>query len=272
MSYRLVALDLDDTLLDENSKISERNRRAVAEAIDKGVRVTLATGRMLRSTAAYARELGIELPLITYHGALVKRLNHSQSCYYQPLEYQMAREVLEEAQKKGHHVNLYLDDRLLVKEHNRFTRFYATISSVQIEAVGDLVKVIEEFKKGPPKLTVIDEEEAMEELISILEERYRESINLMLSRPFFLEITHPQATKGRALKMLAEEWGIKRAEVMAVGDSFNDLDMIQYAGMGVAVENARPQVKSAADHITLSHQEDGVAEVLEKYVLNHQYR
>ncbi len=268
MTYRLIALDLDDTLLNEDSNISARNQKAIEAAMDKGVKVTLATGRMFQSTSTYAHKLNIQLPLITYHGAQVRSMQEEKTCYYCPVDYELARGVIEEAENMNHHVNLYLDDRLLVKEYNRFTRFYETISPVKIEEVGNLLKFLDRYQKSPPKLTIIDREDAMEGVEQRLKERYPGRLNLMLSRPFFLEITHPGATKGKALKFLAEKLGIEREETMAFGDSFNDLDMLEYAGLGVAVENARPQAKEKADLIAPSHHEDGVAEIIEKYVLN----
>jgi len=119
----------------------------------------------------------------------------------------------------------------------------------------------------PTKITIIDEEEAMEEVEQHLKALYPHRLNLMLSRPLFLEITHPQATKGRALKILADNLGVRREEILAFGDSFNDIDMLEYAGLGVAVENARPAVKKVADLISPPHHEDGVAQILEQYVL-----
>jgi len=267
MTYRLIATDLDDTLLNENSKISERNRKAIEAARRKGVYFTLATGRMAQSTFRYARQLEVELPLITYHGALVCSLHEEKPYYYRPLEFALVRDIIKEAQERSHHVNLYLEDRLFVKEYNRITSFYKNFSSVEIEPVGDLVEYLDCRGMAPPKVTIIDKEEAMEEIEVILKERFPGRLNLMLSRPSFLEITHNLATKGQALKTLAKDLGINREEIIAFGDSINDLDMLEYAGLGVAVENARPQAKEVADIIAPSHQEDGVAEIIEQYVL-----
>jgi len=267
MSYRLIALDLDDTLLDENSSISHRNKKALQKAMQKGIRITLATGRMFRSTARYARELGIDLPLITYHGALICGLEDKEPCYYRPVEHEVSLEVVEECQKKGYHVNLYLEDSLYIKEHNEYSRYYGTISSVDMVPVGDLREYLQQEKKSPTKITLIDWEDRLDEWAVHLQEKYRGRLKVMGSLPYFLEITHPGATKGQALELLSQQLHIPRKEIVAFGDSYNDVDMVEYAGLGVAVGNARPPVKEAADLVTSSHSEDGVAEVIENHVL-----
>jgi len=104
-------------------------------------------------------------------------------------------------------------------------------------------------------------------LEAVLRERFGRELYITRSKPYYLEMLHPEATKGRALRVVAGYFGIPRQEVIAIGDSFNDLDMIRYAGLGVVMENAREEVKRFADYVTRSNEDDGVAEVLEKFVL-----
>jgi len=269
LDYCLIALDLDDTLLGEDQSISERNRLALKKARQKGVHVTIATGRMFRSCLPYARELGLsDIPVIVYHGALIRTLQQEEPLYYRPLEKDLALEVINDCQEKGYHVNLYLEDRICVKEHNVYTRYYKTISSVEMEPVGELTGYLKQCRQKPAKLTVINWDGWLDDLQQYLQQKYGSRLKVMGSLPNFLEITHPEATKGQALEFLSSKLGISREQVIAFGDSYNDIDMLEYAGLGVAVGNARPEVKEVADLVTLSHGEDGVAEVIEKYVVN----
>ncbi len=265
MSFKLLALDLDDTLLNEKNEISHRNREAILEAIRQGVTVTLATGRMFRSALPYAEELGLDVPLITYHGAMVKTSRTRDEIYHCPVPLEQAREITAFAEKEDLHLNLYVNDKLYVKEENEMTNLYISIAGVDYNCVGNLTEFLNE---GPTKITcIIKEENKMEGIWKLLDEKYRDVLFVAQSRPYFLEITNKSSTKGRAVKSLAESMGLQKRDTIAVGDSYNDMDMIEYAGMGVAVENAREEVKRKADYITASNLNDGVAELIEKFIL-----
>ncbi len=265
MSFKLLALDLDDTLLNEEFTISEKNRDAIYKAIEKGVTVTLATGRMFRSALPYAESLGLDVPLITYHGALVKTARSQEEIFHCPVPLDIAREIIDTTEKEDRHLNIYVKDRLFVREDNEMIRLYVSIANVEYQAVGNLMEFL---KEGPTKITMITtEENILKNYWDMFSEKYEQKLHVVPSKPYFLEITNARATKGQALKALASSLGVKREEVIAVGDSYNDIDMIQYAGVGAAVENARKDVKKAADYIAASNVEDGVAQVIQKFIL-----
>lgn len=264
MKYKLLALDLDNTLLNEEHRISSRNMRAIRAAVDEGMLVTLATGRMFLSALPYAEEIGIDLPLITYHGALVKRAGSDQVLRHCPVPFELALEILRLGDDKKFHMNLYFDDRLFVKEENDHTHYYQQIAEIPLETVGDLPNFLLEKGMEPTKLTIINMDGRIGEFQQILEEKYKSQLTILQSRTHFLEVTHRGATKGQALDFLAKKEGILPEEIVAIGDSYNDMDMLQYAGVGVAVANAPLEVKNVADVITLSNIEDGVAAYLER--------
>lgn len=265
MSYKLLALDLDDTLLNEEFVISPRNKKAIVEAARRGVTVTLATGRMFRSSLPYAEELGLDVPLITYHGAMVKKARSKEEIFHRPVPLKLAIELINFLESGGYHINLYINDCLYVREDNEFIQLYVNIAGVEYTVVGDLTNFI---KEEPTKITVImKEEKRLFDLWKQLNQKYKNILSVAQSKPYFLEITHAESTKGQALKSLAESMGIKREEVIAVGDSYNDIDMIEYAGLGAAVENAREDVKKVADYITQSNVNDGIAALIEKFIL-----
>ncbi len=269
MSYHLIALDLDETLLGNDFKISARNKKAIAAARAKGVKVVIASGRMFRSSLPYARELQLDTPLITYHGALIRNMEPEpgDDLYYHPVPYDYALAILKAAEEMGYHLNLYINDILYTREENRFSRLYKTIASIEMNYVGSLPDYLKKVQQDPIKLTIIDYEGELQRMSDYLHRHYQGKLNITKSHKYFLEITSIRASKGQALKELAGKLGISQAATMAIGDSYNDLDMIKYAGMGVAVANGREEILQAADHVTASNLADGVAEAIERFVL-----
>ncbi len=261
---KLVALDLDDTLLDSEFKISPETARAVRTAIERGVTVTFATGRMYSSALPYALELGLDVPLITYQGALVKTSQSKEVLYHRPVPLELARELITHLFAKGFDVNLYMKDQLYAQAGNSWVEEYRKIARVPCQTVPDLLASL---TTAPDKVLVIDEELKLDRLATEVREAVGNRLHITKSKPFFLEFTHPEATKGQALATLVEKLGITRQEVMAVGDSYNDLDMLEYAGTGVAMANARPEIKAKADFVTLGNDEHGVAEAINRFVL-----
>lgn len=269
MRFRMIAADLDDTLLDKNSKISLRNREAIGRAVGQGVIFVIATGRMFKTSVVYMNELSQngDTPMINYHGALIKKAKSREIILHQPINTGLAASVIEEAERQDCHVSLFIDDNLYIREESEFSRYYQKMVNIELEQVGDLSAFLKNNNSSPSKLSIIRWDGRIDEIEAGFRDIFGEKLSVLQSRPHFLEITDQKATKGQALRWLAEREGIKPEEVIAFGDGQNDLDMISYAGLGVAVANARPQVLEAADLITSSNNEDGVAEVIEKYVL-----
>ncbi len=267
MRYKLLALDLDDTLLNEEYKISQNNIEALQRAAKAGVIITIATGRMFRSALPFARQLAVDVPIITYHGALIKKAVGEEVIWHRPVPLEIAEEITRYAVKKGYHMNLFINDRLYAAEENKYTRYYQSITDVGLKTVGDVSAFLEGEKVPPTKMNILSFDENMEDIVKDITDKFGKRVTVTQSRPHFLEVTHLEATKGKALKHLAEEAGIKREEVAAIGDSLNDVDMLEYAGCGVAVANAREEVKEVAQVITLTNIEDGVAYFIDNYIL-----
>ncbi len=259
---KLIALDLDDTLLRTDLTISRRAKNAIWKAVEQGTAVTLATGRMFSSALPYALELGLNLPLITYQGALVKYADGrviSQS----PIPLATARSLAGFLLPLGYHLNVYINDELYMEKDTPEARKYAASNKVPIHFVEDLQGAI---KAEPLKMLVIAEEPRIDTLAEKLRREFN-GLGFVKSRADYLEINDLGATKGQALEKLAQSLGLVKDQVMAVGDSMNDFDMIKYAGWGIAMHNAVPEVKAAAQYVTRNNDDDGVAEAIEKYVL-----
>lgn len=262
---KLIAIDLDDTLLRNDLTISPRAKQAIFQATKAGAAITFATGRMFASALPFARELRLNLPLITYQGALVKYAG-GKVVYHKPLPLFLARKLVKFILPYGHHLNVYIDDELYMESASPEGQKYLNISKVPVHLVENLPEMID---RDPTKLLIIAEEPQVDALAADLRKAFGATVNITKSKPHFLEIGHRDATKGQALKSLTRSLGLQAAQVMAIGDSWNDIDMLEYAGIGVAMANAVAGVKEIADYITRNNDDDGVAEAIEKFVLNY---
>lgn len=264
MPIRLVAIDLDDTLLDRRTSVSPRAVAAIRQAVAQGVTVTVATGRMYASALPYARQLGLDVPLITYNGALVKASLSGEVLYHRTIERDLAVAIMELFRSRNWYIQSYVDDVLYVKEVNDQTRAYEETVKMKAVSMGESFYT----KALPPtKLLALARPEEIQERYQTVRRHFGDRLYVALSKPTYLEMTHPAVNKGVALSYLAQKLGIDRREVMAIGDSQNDLDMIEFAGWGVAMGNATDLVKSKADAVTAANDADGVAEAIERYIL-----
>lgn len=263
MAIRLVAIDVDDTLITDEQVIAPACQQALQEAMDQGVTVVLATGRMFQATVPYAKELGLEGPLILYNGALIQTVA-AEVIDHQPVPLDITREIIKLCKEHHLHLNVYLDDVLYVAEKNEHAEYYEKMIGVSAQVVGDLQKFV---TKEPTKLLIVGYEDELVPWRERLTKEYAGKLEITRSKPRYIEIMKAGISKGSALKTLAGKLGIDRAEVMAIGDSFNDISMLEWAGIGVAVGNAPDAVKAKADWVAPSNQEDGVAEALRRFIL-----
>ncbi|WP_425058443.1 Sugar phosphatase YidA [Sporomusa carbonis] len=264
MPIKLIALDLDDTLLDSKLAVSPRAHDAIRQAVARGVTVTIATGRMYRSALPYARQLGLDVPLITYNGALIKSSLSEETLFHQPIKTELADQVLSLCRERGWYVQNYVNDELYVRELDEYANYYSRMSGVPAIAVGDRLY---DGRQSPTKMLVMAGKEDIGKIYDTFKAVFGPRLSIVTSKPTFIEITDPAANKGRALAFLADKLQVKQEEVMALGDSGNDIEMLKYAGWGVAMGNASAAVKAVARLETLGNDADGVAEAIEKYVL-----
>jgi len=262
--YRLVAIDVDDTLLTDELTITEGTKRALEAAAAQGCVVTLATGRMYPSAVKIAGQLGLNVPIITYQGALIKNLLDGEVLYERPVPEDVALDVVAFAEENGLHLQAYENDRLIALYDNEKAKAYSALTNVPYEVQSDFRAIA---KRGSTKLLMIDEPETLDALIPALKERLGERAHVTKSKPNYLEVVHPEATKGHALLHLAAHYGIPREETIAIGDSWNDHEMIEAAGLGVAMANAVEPLKRVADYVTSSNNDEGVRKVVEQFIL-----
>jgi Cof subfamily protein (haloacid dehalogenase superfamily) len=264
LKYKMIAVDLDDTLLSGDLNISPINRQAISRAVAMGVKVTISTGRMFRSTLPYVEQLMLDVPIITYQGALIKNAISKEVVLSRSLPLDISIEIIEESRKHGVHIQAYIGDDYFFDKHNGYSQLYYDLSGIE----GKAVKRLEDFLvEEPLKILIMDSPETISYLTGHYVDMFKDKAEITTSKSNYLEFTNIQASKGSALEYLAQSLGIKREEVIAIGDGYNDISMIKYAGLGVAMSNAPLDVKRYADFVTCSNEDDGVAYVIEKFVL-----
>jgi Cof subfamily protein (haloacid dehalogenase superfamily) len=265
--YKMIAIDVDDTLINDQLLVSEPTKAALAKAADAGVIITLATGRMYASAKQIARQVKLNVPLITYQGSLVKNLLDETILYERSVPKEMAQFLYDYSEKHGLHLQAYYNDELYVKEENQKVIDYSKLSNIPYVVESDLHKLIQ---KPMTKMLFIDEPEYLDTIAADLHQHIGGQVHMTKSKPHFLEILHKEGTKGHAVQFLANHFGLDCSQVIAIGDSWNDREMLEVAGLGVAMENAVESLKEIADYITLSNNEEGVKHVIEKFIFNEQ--
>ena len=265
MNYKMIAIDLDNTLLTSEKKVDQETADLIKKANRAGKKIVLATGRMYEAAVAFLEELELDTPLITYNGALVKNKNR-EVIQENLISYELTKAVVELAEDFGLHIQYYSDGDYYYRWENKYAREYGEITG--LPGVETRVKLQNFIKKPALKLLVIEDQEKRREYFKKeLYKYYKHRLSISSSMSTYIEITSSNVNKGRALVDLANEYKILPEEIIAVGDGYNDLPMLEMAGLGVAMENAPEEIRAKADRITNSNDEQGVAKVLE-YLLS----
>ena len=268
---KLLVLDIDGTIAGESNQIREPVCRAVQAAQAQGVQVAIATGRMYRSALRFHQAIGSTLPILAYQGALIQDPKTQHILNHKTVSLDLTEQLLDYFDHPDRRdrlsVHLYINDQLYVRDVQAETQSYAERSGVEPIPVGDLRQFLRE---EPTKvLTLCDRPSLVETLLHDLRQRYQpEDLYLTRSVSTFFEATNPQANKGEAVRYLAEEiLGLRPNQVMAIGDNFNDLEMLTYAGIGVAMGNAPAKVQAIADWVAPDVESDGAVVAIEKFIL-----
>jgi Cof subfamily protein (haloacid dehalogenase superfamily) len=223
----------------------------------------LVTGRMFQSVRCYALEAGIRDPVVCYQGAVVAEPESGRWLRHVPIPLELARETIAALNEEGFGLNCYVGDELYVAEVTPEAKRYADFQDLTLHPVGDLL----EWLDAPPtKLVVIDDPEVLDGLKQRMIDRFGDRLYISKSLPYFLEFASPEVTKASGLEFVAEHLGFARARTVAFGDGENDIELVDWAGYGVAVENAHDEVKKIADFVCPSVDDEGVAQVLETYL------
>lgn len=294
--YKMLVLDLDGTLLNEEQTISEVNKVAINKMKEKGFKVVLASGRGYPGMKPYLDELDINTEgsyTVSCSGALVTENKVEKNIYEEHINHDDLAKIHEVCEKLDLDMSGYTLNHMYIHHENLFTRYDAIANKMKIKVVdfGNLDKnekiyklniinenidsrqqMIDYFPSIHPKNMDIREKPDFN--VDVLSELWRfpeEIVNnytIVRPLPFCLELLDKHSNKAVGVTVVAEKYGIKMDEIICMGDSGNDVHMLEEAGLGVAMANARAEAKEAADEVTLSNEEDGVAVIIEKYFLN----
>jgi len=265
-SYKLIALDLDGTLLDSSLKLSDGNHVALRKAIDAGVHVVLATSRWYGLAKRTADRLQIATPIIASNGAIAKRPSDGSELMHLHVDAEAAREVVALGDDSGWEMYTTVGD-------DTFMKMRPGIIPDKLPAglkVAD--RQSDQFGDRKPTCTMAFGPEAVDQVEQQFVERFNGRAQFSINRPGgglppYFVMTHPEAEKAAALKVVCEDLGVALDEVIAMGDSESDLEMLRISGLGIAMGNGADAAKNAAAHIAPSNNDDGVAWAVEKFLL-----
>ena len=267
MVYRLIALDVDGTIRSGSNPIAARTRNAIDAARDAGAVVTLATGRAYRSAIVNSAALDIEAPIATSQGAYIADPVSGEVFRHCPLTGDMALGALNTLEERidptssGTQVVAYYPGIMYVDRMSEWAESYGERTEIEVKLVSDLREVADE---GITRIVAVGDDADIEALERDIKPQLSMNVLVMRSLPYFCEILHPRGGKEDALGWMCERFGIARSETVAFGNGYNDVQMLQWAGLGIAVGDAVPEALAAADRVAPPFEEHGVAHLLEE--------
>ncbi|KOO46272.1 Cof-type HAD-IIB family hydrolase [Priestia koreensis] len=267
MEYKMIVLDLDDTLLRDDQTVSPRTKEALMKAQEAGVKVVLASGRPTYGMEWVAEELQLEKYgsfILSFNGAKIINCRTKEELFSSTLSPKTVKHLYELSQRENVGIHTYVGNEIFTEVENPY-------SDIESDLTGLPVKIVDHFAEAVTepvvKVLMLEEAEKLAKVEETLQKELEGELSVMRSKPFFLEFTEAGVTKGTSLHQLITELGIKQEEVIAMGDSYNDLAMIEFAGLGVAMGNAPDDIKEIANYVTDTNMNDGVAKVVEDFIL-----
>ena len=259
---KLVALDVDGTLVTKDGQIPPRTREAIQTARSRGVQFVVVTGRMYKASTRYAEELELHgLPLVGYNGGLVREYPSGRTIYHEPVPLETCKALAAYCEAHGYHVQAYVNDDLYVPDMGPYTQHYLSIAQVKATPVGSLFLWLQE---PSTKMLIIDDPARIPQIGDEVRQLLGPTVHVAPSHPEFLEIVSHKVSKGSALEAVAQSLGVERDAVMAIGDGMNDMPMLTWAGTSFAMGHAPEALRKAATYVTEAGPGLGVAEALER--------
>lgn len=271
-NIKLLVLDIDGTITGHSNNLSVTVKEVISKVQEKGIKVAIATGRMYCSALRFHQEIGSTLPLIAYQGAWIQDPSNHKIHRHLPVSREITQQLLEYFEQPDLRsllsVHFYINDQLYVREITQETDNYQQRCGVTAIPVGDLRQLLDH---EPTKILALSEDANLtQQLLADLRLRYKPTdLYMTTSVPTFLEAANTHVNKGNAVRYLAEEMlGLESHHVMTIGDNFNDLEMLDYAGISVAMGDAPAQVQAMANWVAPSVELDGAAVAIEKFLLS----
>jgi Cof subfamily protein (haloacid dehalogenase superfamily) len=270
---KLLCIDMDGTLLSSNHGISERTLKAIKAASEKGVKIVVCTGRVFTSANFYSELIGVKAPVIASNGAYIREKDRDEVIYKGLLGIDNCKKVLAVCKKHGLHAHFNTSNTIFTEKIIYSSEYYSKLnktlpegSRINIELVENLENTFELHKNEILKCITqdIDDDKIQ---IAKAELQQIESLTVVSSFEKNFEVMNKGVSKGRATQILAEYYGIIREEIMCIGDNDNDISMIKFAGIGVAMGNGKASIKEIANFVTDTNDNHGVAKAIEKFIL-----
>jgi hypothetical protein len=261
---KLIGIDLDGTLVTGSHTVSEANVAAIRAARERGITVAIATGRPHVSAEQFALRLGLtDVPIISFNGALIRLPGQTEPMFSAPVPADLARGIVQHCVDARRHLHYYLGDAMYVPQVSLFARLYLARTGIPPIPVGDLRRF---DGQEPIKLLACAAPEQVPDILREDQERWGSRLIVTRSMPEYVEYLSPAAGKGKALCWLAGHLGLGIEQTMGMGDMLNDLELVEMAGIGIAMAQAQDEVKAVATYVTESGPE-GVAEAIAKFCL-----
>lgn len=262
---QMVAIDCDETLLRSDNTVSEYTKNVLLRLQDKGVRITIATGRMYQTAKPIGMSLRLgNVPMILFSGGLIQELESGHKLFERTVPIDTVQRIWKVAGQNNWHIQSYVDDRLLCHHQDWQSDLYESQTGAKAEFLGD---ALYKLSREPNKLIAIDTVENIDTIIEMLTPIVGDTATLVRSQKDFLEMIAPHVSKGNALEQLAQQYDICLDDIVSFGNAENDISMLSKTGYAVAVENAVDHVKSVAHEVCGHHNDDGVAQWIEKHLL-----
>ncbi|MBV8074579.1 MAG: HAD family phosphatase [Candidatus Eremiobacteraeota bacterium] len=263
---RLLALDLDGTLISASDlRVSPAVKAAIGRARDAGVAITMVTGRMFEAALPFAESIGIEGPIVCYQGAATYVVATRRRLAHVPVPIALGQQVFARAAADGVRALGYLEDQLFSEADDKYTRWYTDLAGVRAQIVPSLCELFKD--RSSTKINCVLEAERAGAYAEELRRFVGAGGYVTRSNPEYVEVMSPEVDKGRALGVVARYYDTSLEATMAVGDSWNDVPLLDAAGFAVAMANAPPELLAAADATVASVEHDGVAEAIERFVV-----
>ena len=262
---RLLALDLDGTLISRELVISPAVRAALGRARAAGIVTTIVTGRMFVAARPYAREIEIEGPIVCYQGAAIYLAASGERIAHTPLQVDVGRRFFERADRDGARALGYLDDRLYAEADDEYVGMYTGQSKTEVHLTPSLAELF--AGQGSTKAIVVMEAERAARYVEATREYLGDAAYVTRSNPEYVEVVNSAVHKGHSLAKVAEYYGIGLDETLAIGDSWNDVPLLETAGFGVAMGSGPPELLEKANAVVGDVHHDGVAEAIERFAL-----
>ena len=265
--YRFLALDIDGTVTNSKKEITPAVHSEIRRLQDAGIPVALVSGRPAQGIRHVADELNFseyDCYVLAFNGGRIINSKTGELMYHQAISINLAKEVCKAAEDYNVAIVTYKGDEIISSQpDNQYTRIESYVTRMPVRGVESME---EEMDFEPDKFLFVGEPDRLEQLLPIMQKRFEDRLNIFRSEPFFMEIVPLGIDKAKSLDRLLDKLGLDSTQLVACGDGFNDVSMVNFAGMGVAMGNACAETKAVANYIAPSNDQDGVADAVRKFI------